>query len=85
MTASTPKPATTSHQAEPLEPRLTIDGNEAAARVAYRLSEVIAIYPITPASLCSCTTDGTVPQRLGWPAALQLSHASAIGVAGVIG
>lgn len=28
----------------------TIDGNEAVARVAYRLSEVIAIYPITPAS-----------------------------------
>ena len=29
---------------------VTIDGNEAAASVAYRLSEVIAIYPITPAS-----------------------------------
>ncbi|MGA8660473.1 MAG: pyruvate:ferredoxin (flavodoxin) oxidoreductase [Chthoniobacterales bacterium] len=28
----------------------TIDGNEAAARVAYKLNEVIAIYPITPAS-----------------------------------
>jgi pyruvate-ferredoxin/flavodoxin oxidoreductase len=28
----------------------TIDGNEAVARVAYRLNEVIAIYPITPAS-----------------------------------
>jgi pyruvate-ferredoxin/flavodoxin oxidoreductase len=27
-----------------------LDGNEAAARVAYALSEVIAIYPITPAS-----------------------------------
>ena len=27
-----------------------VDGNEAAARVAYRLSEVIALYPITPAS-----------------------------------
>ncbi|MGK2948078.1 MAG: pyruvate:ferredoxin (flavodoxin) oxidoreductase [Acidimicrobiales bacterium] len=27
-----------------------IDGNEAAARVAYALSEVIALYPITPAS-----------------------------------
>jgi pyruvate-ferredoxin/flavodoxin oxidoreductase len=27
-----------------------IDGNEAVARVAHRLSEVIAIYPITPAS-----------------------------------
>ncbi len=27
-----------------------LDGNEAAARVAYTLSEVIALYPITPAS-----------------------------------
>ncbi|MGA2183270.1 MAG: pyruvate:ferredoxin (flavodoxin) oxidoreductase [Bryobacteraceae bacterium] len=31
-------------------PRITIDGNEAAASVAYRLNEVIAIYPITPSS-----------------------------------
>ena len=30
--------------------KITIDGNEAAAHVAYRLSEVIAIYPITPSS-----------------------------------
>jgi pyruvate-ferredoxin/flavodoxin oxidoreductase len=29
---------------------LTIDGNEATARVAYQVSEVIAIYPITPSS-----------------------------------
>ena len=28
----------------------TLDGNEAVARVAYALNEVIAIYPITPAS-----------------------------------
>ncbi|MCE1181410.1 MAG: pyruvate:ferredoxin (flavodoxin) oxidoreductase [Rhodocyclales bacterium] len=28
----------------------TIDGNEAVAQVAYRVSEVIAIYPITPSS-----------------------------------
>ena len=28
----------------------TLDGNEAVAQVAYRLNEVIAIYPITPAS-----------------------------------
>ncbi len=28
----------------------TVDGNEAAARVVYALSEVIALYPITPAS-----------------------------------
>jgi pyruvate-ferredoxin/flavodoxin oxidoreductase len=30
--------------------RITVDGNEAAASVAYRASEVIAIYPITPSS-----------------------------------
>src|SRR5262249_28691867 len=37
---------------QPMSPRrlLTIDGNEAAASVAHRLSEVIAIYPITPSS-----------------------------------
>ena len=29
---------------------ITVDGNEAAAAVAHRLSEVIAIYPITPSS-----------------------------------
>lgn len=30
--------------------KIMIDGNEAAARIAYRLNEVIAIYPITPSS-----------------------------------
>ncbi len=30
--------------------QITVDGNEAAARIAHLLSEVIAIYPITPAS-----------------------------------
>ncbi len=29
---------------------ITIDANEAVARVAYRLNEVVAIYPITPSS-----------------------------------
>ncbi len=29
---------------------VTIDGNEAAASVAHRINEVIAIYPITPSS-----------------------------------
>ena len=29
---------------------VTIDGNTAAAQVAHALSEVIAIYPITPSS-----------------------------------
>jgi pyruvate-ferredoxin/flavodoxin oxidoreductase len=40
------------HQAEPTahRPFVTLDGNEACAYVAHRLSEVIAIYPITPSS-----------------------------------
>ncbi len=33
-----------------MKPMFTIDGNEAAASVAFRASEVIAIYPITPSS-----------------------------------
>ena len=30
--------------------RATVDGNEAAVSVAYRLNEVCCIYPITPSS-----------------------------------
>ena len=30
--------------------RVTIDGNEAAAYIAYKTNEVIAIYPITPST-----------------------------------
>lgn len=52
---------------------VTLDGNEAAASVAYRLSEVIAIYPITPSSPMGEFSDewaaykkkniwGTIPQ-----------------------
>ncbi len=53
--------------------RVTIDGNEAAAYVAYKTNEVIAIYPITPSSPMGELSDawaakgirnlwGTVPQ-----------------------
>ena len=52
---------------------ITVDGNEAAARVAHRLSEVIAIYPITPSTTMGELADawsaagqpnlwGTVPE-----------------------
>ncbi len=34
----------------PQRPMMTVDGNEAAANMAYLANEVIAIYPITPAS-----------------------------------
>ncbi len=36
---------------------VTIDGNEAVAHVAYRVSEVCSIYPITPASPMAEATD----------------------------
>src|SRR5215210_4328305 len=54
-------------------PWVTIDGNEAAASIAHKLSEVIAIYPITPSTTMGELADawsaagrpnlwGTVPQ-----------------------
>lgn len=53
--------------------QITLDGNEAVARIAYSVSEVIAVYPITPASSMGELADtwssinksnvfGTVPQ-----------------------
>jgi hypothetical protein len=41
--------------------------------------------PAAPASDCISTTSGTMPHRLGRPAADQSSQCSAIGDAGVIG
>jgi pyruvate-ferredoxin/flavodoxin oxidoreductase len=42
---------------------VTIDGNEAVASVAYRTSEVIAIYPITPSSSMGELSDEWAAQR----------------------
>ena len=53
--------------------KVTIDGNEAVARVAHKINEVIAIYPITPSSPMAELSDvlsmkgeknifGTVPE-----------------------
>ena len=42
---------------------MTVDGNEAAARVAYRLSNVIAIYPITPSSTMGELADAWMAER----------------------
>jgi pyruvate-ferredoxin/flavodoxin oxidoreductase len=42
---------------------VTIDGNEAAARVAYQLNEVIAIYPITPSSAMGEWADQWAAER----------------------
>lgn len=46
--AANPAPAAGSASKAPVYK--TLDGNEAAAYVAYRLNEVMAIYPITPSS-----------------------------------
>ena len=54
MTANPATPAT-----------VTLDANEAVARVAYRLNEVIAIYPITPASPMGEWADAWAAG--GWP------------------
>ena len=43
---------------------VTIDGNEAAARVAYHTNEIIAIYPITPASPMGEWADEWAARRL---------------------
>ncbi len=62
-----------------------LDGNEAAARTAYRLSEVIAIYPITPASgmaeLCDAWSAAEKPNLWGTvPQVIQMqSEAGAAG------
>jgi pyruvate-ferredoxin/flavodoxin oxidoreductase len=40
-----------------MKQRVTIDGNEAAASVAYKTNEVIAIYPITPSSAMGESAD----------------------------
>ena len=44
--------------------KVTIDGNEAAARVAYQLSEIIAIYPITPSSTMGEWADQWASEKL---------------------
>lgn len=65
----------------------TLDGNEAVARVAYRLSEVVAIYPITPASPMGEWADAwsAAQQPNLWgsvPSVVQLQ--SEAGVAGAV-
>ena len=53
MAATTVSTSSSEPKASGERPRpeiATLDGNEAAARVAYRCSETVAIYPITPSS-----------------------------------
>src|SRR5215510_5544519 len=42
---------------------ITVDGNEAAASIAYRCNEVIAIYPITPSSPMGELADAWAVER----------------------
>src|SRR5208283_1242450 len=64
---------------------ITVDGNEAAASVAHRCSEVIVIYPITPSSPMGELADewSTLGQRNLWgsiPDVVEMqSEAGAIG------
>ncbi|HEY3337323.1 MAG TPA: pyruvate:ferredoxin (flavodoxin) oxidoreductase [Propionicimonas sp.] len=53
----TPRDAAGPITSEPDRARATLDGNEAAALVAHALSEVIAIYPITPSSAMGESAD----------------------------
>ena len=70
-----------------MRPRITVDGNEAAASVAYRLSDVIALYPITPASPMGEASDtwGMEQKRNIWgtiPTVVELQ--SEAGAAGAV-
>ncbi len=49
VSATSPDPATGAPPAAP-DRWFSVDGNEAAASVAHRLSDICALYPITPAS-----------------------------------
>ncbi|HEY5579207.1 MAG TPA: pyruvate:ferredoxin (flavodoxin) oxidoreductase, partial [Acidimicrobiia bacterium] len=67
--------------------KLIVDGNEAAARMAYAASEVIAIYPITPSSPMGELADDWASQRIpnAWgavPEVVQMQ--SEAGAAGAV-
>ncbi|MEK6302391.1 MAG: pyruvate:ferredoxin (flavodoxin) oxidoreductase [Acidobacteriota bacterium] len=66
---------------------VTIDGNEAAAYVAYKTNEVIAIYPITPSSPMGESADAwaTVDEKNIWgatPAVIEMQSEG--GAAGAV-
>ena len=67
--------------------RVTIDGNEAAAYVAYKTNEVIAIYPITPSSPMGESADAwsaANQQNIGGIRSLVREMQSEGGAAGVV-
>ena len=64
-----------------------IDGNEAVARVAYRLNEVMAVYPITPASPMGEWADAWASEgrpNLWGSVPLVVAMQSEAGAAGVV-
>src|SRR5690348_409053 len=67
--------------------QITVDGNEAAASVAYRASETIAIYPITPSSPMSEVCDEWASRKKPnlWGAIPELAEMqSEAGAAGAV-
>ena len=67
--------------------KVTIDGNEAAAYIAFALSEVVAIYPITPSSPMGEWTDewSAVGKKNIWDSVpLVQEMQSEAGVAGAV-
>ena len=66
---------------------VTVDGNQAAAHVAYDFTEVAAIYPITPASHMAETVESWAaagrPNLFGQPVAVKEMQ-SEKGVAGAL-
>src|SRR6187397_965387 len=67
--------------------RITVDGNEAAASVAYRASETIAIYPITPSSPMAELCDEWASKRMPnlWGAIPEMAEMqSEAGAAGAV-
>src|SRR6056297_2231776 len=68
MAATTVSTASSDPETPKEEPRpevATLDGNEATAHVAYRCSETVAIYPITPSSPMGEFSDAWASG--GWP------------------
>jgi pyruvate-ferredoxin/flavodoxin oxidoreductase len=66
---------------------MTLDGNEAVARVAYKLNEVIAIYPITPSSAMGEWSDEWAANRqpnLWGTVPLVIEMQSEAGAAGAV-
>jgi pyruvate-ferredoxin/flavodoxin oxidoreductase len=60
---------------------VTIDGNEAAASVAFRLNEVVAIYPITPSSPMAelCDTWAAAGRKNVWGDAVSVTEMQSEG------